>query len=182
MLNLKVVQAIALFYDHYHMATLIIMWVGAIMGALAQQEASLTQPPLIETNTLTISLPNNHIVNSQYSVDTTVAFLQKYETEPLVYVSLVTLEALLPLSRSTMLQTVTEITKFKFSQSTTVGMSVGGSNFLMREIKMRYLAYDFKSYEFIQMYQIVVSPASGGNQYLKLKYLSGSPSSLDSTH
>lgn len=155
---------------------------GAIVGAQAQQEASLTQPPLIETNSLTITLPNDHHIDSQYTLDTTVSFLQSYKTEPLVYLSLVTLDALLPLSRSTLIQTITSITKSKFSQETTVGMSVGGSNYLMSSIKMRYLAYDYKSYEFIQMYEVAVSPATVGNQYLKLNYLMGSPSALDSTH
>lgn len=82
---------------------------GATVGTRGQQEASLTQPPLIETNTLSIKLPNHQIINSEYFLDTTVSFLQKYHTEPLVYLSLLTLDALFPLSQSILTHTLTSI-------------------------------------------------------------------------
>lgn len=61
-------------------------------------------------------------------------------------------------------------------------MSVGATSYLMNEIKVRYLAYDYESYKFIELHEVVVSPVGSSNQYLKLNYLSGSPSALDPTH
>ena len=77
-----------------------------IIVAYAQQQTSLTQPPFIETNTFSI----NMLSSSSSTIKTTFAYISSFNQPPLIYLSLVNMHTLLPLSTSTIRQRMMRIT------------------------------------------------------------------------
>lgn len=143
------------------MFVLIWLWVG---GICAQQESTLTQPPLIETNVLT--LKRNNSSHPLFTFTTTVSLMQTYQREPAVYLSLVSLQSLVPLSSSTFLQSLDSLYSTKFVVKTIQGMTVGSHSERMAEMKVMYLAYDYPTYPFLQLNQFSVSPDPGSTHQL----------------
>ena len=73
---------------------------------IAQQMTSLTQPPYIETNVFTITGLNA----SSPTIKTTFTYIVPFDTDPLVFFSLVNLQTLQPLSTATLRQRLLGVT------------------------------------------------------------------------
>lgn len=139
-------------------AMLVLIWLW-VLGIGAQQQSTLTQPPLIETDVLT--LKRNNSSHPLFTFTTTVSLMQAYQREPAVYLSLVSLDSLVLLSSSTFLQSLDSLYSTKFVIKTIQGMTVGSHSESMAEMKIMYLAYDYPTYPFLQLNQIRVSPDPG---------------------
>jgi hypothetical protein len=116
--------------------------------ALAQSQATLTQPPQIETNTYTLRSVSKKIT----ALSTDITYMQNYTNSPQVWVSIVSLSSFISPSTVNYSMSVTSITLAKFTVEYTISCLSLGSNCTFSLIVIDYLVFDYSTYPFVQIF------------------------------
>lgn len=115
---------------------------------LAQSQVTLTQPPLIETNTYTLRKNSTNIT----AFSTNISYMQAYTDAPLVFTSIVSMYSFTTGSALSFTIAIDTITHTYFTVTYSISCQVGGVTFCsFSEIVIDYLAYDFDTYPFVQI-------------------------------
>jgi hypothetical protein len=116
--------------------------------ALAQSQATLTQPPRIETNTYTLRSVSEKIT----ALSTDITYMQNYTNSPQVWASIVSLASFISPSTVNYSMSVTSITLTKFTVEYTISCLSSGSNCTFSLLVIDYLVFDYSTYPFVQIF------------------------------
>jgi hypothetical protein len=135
-----------------------------------QSAATLTQPPLIETNTYTLRKTSLNVT----SPTTSIAYMQSYSNAPQVFLSIVNMKSFTPNSLLSYAMTVTTVSTSQFTVQYSISCLAVGVSCSFYNIVVDYLAFDFNTYSFVQMLEgtFIIDPAALiNNQYYEVKYM-----------
>lgn len=138
---------------------------------LAQSQVTLTQPPLIETNTYTLRKNSTGIT----ALSTNISYMQTYTNAPLVFTSIVSMYTFTTGSALSFTMNIDTITHTYFTVTYSLSCMVGGNTLCsFSEIDIDYLAYDFDTYPFVQILHesLLLDPSAlTTNQYYVIDYM-----------
>lgn len=141
-----------------------------LLSLRSQSEATLTQPPLIETNTYTLRKTSSNIT----SPNATITYMQNYTDTPQVFVSIVSMRSFTPASVVSFTADVYTITITNFVVLYTTSCLAAGLTCSFTEIVIDYLAFDYPSYNYVMIFKetFPIDPAvSINHQFYKINYM-----------